>query len=156
MRQGRKPKPSHLKAVQGNAGKRGVNHDEPEGEELTEVPLPPDWLDPIGIQMWEKIGPWLVSSKILTGSDLANLEAYCAAYARWRKAEEDIAIKGITVQGMNSEVKNPACTVANESLKQLVTFGSALGLDPSSRSRLAIPGAKDAGNPFKDLIGKKR
>jgi P27 family predicted phage terminase small subunit len=145
MTRGRKPKPSHLKAVQGNAGKRGVNHDEPEGEELTEVPLPPDWLDPIGIQMWEKIGP-----------DLANLEAYCAAYARWRKAEADIAKNGITVQGMNSEVKNPACTVANESLKQLVTFGSALGLDPSSRSRLAIPGAKEAGNPFKDLIGKKR
>ncbi|MEL7893503.1 phage terminase small subunit P27 family [Vreelandella neptunia] len=156
MTRGRKPKPSHLKAVQGNAGKRAVNHDEPQGDELTEVPLPPDWLDPIGIQMWEKIGPWLVSSKILTGSDLSNLEAYCAAYARWRKAEAHIAKHGITVQGMNSEVKNPACTVANESLKQLVTFGSALGLDPSSRSRLAIPGAKDAGNPFKDLIGKKR
>ena len=50
------------------------------------MPLPPEWLAPIGIEMWERVGPWLVSSKILTDSDLANLEAYCAAYNRWRLA----------------------------------------------------------------------
>ncbi|MEQ7870736.1 phage terminase small subunit P27 family [Chromohalobacter salexigens] len=155
MTRGRKPKPSHLKAIQGNAGKRGINHDEPQAESLTEVPLPPEWLDPIGIEMWEKIAPWLVGSKILTDSDIPNLEVYCAAYARWRQAEKDIAKNGITVMGMNSEVKNPACTVANESLKQMTTFGSALGLDPASRARLAVPGAKEAKNPFKDLVGKK-
>ncbi|CAM3307637.1 phage terminase small subunit P27 family [Halomonas lysinitropha] len=156
MTRGRKPKPSHLKAVQGNAGKRAVNHDEPQGDEITEVPLPPEWLSPIGIELWEKIAPWLVSSKILTMSDLANLEAYCAAYSRWRLAEQDIAKNGIVVPGMNSDVKNPACTEANAALKQMAMFGSALGLDPSSRARLAVPGAKDANNPFKDLVGKKR
>lgn len=153
MTRGRKPKHSHLKAVQGNAGKRAINHDEPQAASLTEVPLPPDWLSPIGIAMWERIAPWLVSSKILTDSDLANLEAYCAAYSRWRQAEEDIAKNGIVVAGMNSDIKNPACTVANESLKQMTTFGSALGLDPASRARLAVPGAKDADNPFKNLLG---
>lgn len=156
MTRGRKPKPSHLKAVQGNPGKRGINHDEPQADALVEVPLPPEWLHPYGIQMWEKIAPWLVSSKILSDSDIPNLEAYCAAYARWRQAEEDIAKNGIVVMGMNSDIKNPACTVANESLKQMTTFGSALGLDPASRARLAVPGAKDANNPFKDLVGKKR
>lgn len=156
MTRGRKPKPSHLKAVQGNAGKRAINHDEPQGDEITEVPLPPEWLSPIGIEMWERIAPWLVSSKILTGSDLANLEAYCAAYSRWRLAEQDIAKNGIVVPGMNSDVKNPACTEANASLKQMAMFGSALGLDPASRARLAVPGAKEANNPFKDLVGKKR
>ncbi|MCT8514926.1 phage terminase small subunit P27 family [Chromohalobacter sp. TMW 2.2271] len=156
MTKGRKPKPTHLKAVQGNAGKRAINHDEPQADALTDVPLPPEWLDPVGIEMWEKVAPWLVSSKILTESDVPNLEAYCAAYARWRQAEKDIAKNGITVMGMNSEIKNPACTVANESLKQMTTFGSALGLDPASRARLAVPGAKEANNPFKDLVGKKR
>ncbi|MCK2042554.1 phage terminase small subunit P27 family [Chromohalobacter sp. TMW 2.2308] len=156
MTKGRKPKPTHLKAVQGNAGKRAINHDEPQADALSDVPLPPEWLDPVGIEMWEKVAPWLVSSKILTESDVPNLEAYCAAYARWRQAEKDIAKNGITVMGMNSEIKNPACTVANESLKQMTTFGSALGLDPASRARLAVPGAKEANNPFKDLVGKKR
>ena len=156
MTRGRKPKPSHLKALQGNAGKRAVNHDEPKGDELEELPPPPDWLAPIAIQMWEKIGPWLVSSKILTGSDIANLEAYCAAYARWRKAEEDIDKNGIVVMGLNSEIKNPACTVANEALKQMASFGSAIGLDPPSRARLAVPGENGAENPFMALLGKKR
>ncbi|WP_252109064.1 MULTISPECIES: phage terminase small subunit P27 family [unclassified Halomonas] len=156
MTRGRKPKPSHLKAVQGNAGKRAVNHDEPQGEELLEVPLPPEWLSPIGIEMWERVAPWLIGSKILTGSDLHNLEAFCAAYSRWRLAEQDIAKNGIVVAGMNSDIKNPACTEANAALKQMSLYGSALGLDPASRSRLAVPGAKEAGNPFKDLLGKKR
>ncbi|WP_129138800.1 phage terminase small subunit P27 family [Modicisalibacter coralii] len=157
MTRGRKPKPSHLKAVQGNAGKRAINHDEPQADSLLEVPPPPEWLDPIGIQMWERVAPWLVSSKILTASDIPNLEAYCAAYARWRKAEENIAVNGLVVDSpMGGVVKNPACTVANESLKQMTTFGSALGLDPASRARLAVPGAKEANNPFKDLVGKKR
>lgn len=156
MTRGRKPKPSHLKAVQGNAGKRGINHDEPQADSLAEVPLPPKWLHPCGIQMWERVAPWLVGSKILSESDIPNLEAYCAAYARWRQAEEDIAKNGIVVPGMNSDIKNPACTVANESLKQMTTFGSALGLDPASRARLAVPGAKDASNPWKDLVGKRR
>ncbi|MCB8889942.1 phage terminase small subunit P27 family [Vreelandella malpeensis] len=156
MTRGRKPKPSHLKAVQGNAGKRAVNHDEPQGEELDDVPLPPEWLSPIGIEMWERVAPWLIGSKILTGSDLHNLEAFCAAYSRWRLAEQDIAKNGIVVPGLNSDVKNPACTEANAALKQMALYGSALGLDPSSRSRLAVPGAKDASNPFKDLLGKKR
>lgn len=157
MTRGRKPKPSHLKAVQGNAGKRAINHDEPQADSLLEVPLPPEWLDPIGIQMWERVAPWLVSSKILTASDIPNLEAYCAAYARWRKAEGNIAVNGLVVDSpMGGVVKNPACTVANESLKQMTTFGSALGLDPASRARLAVPGAKEANNPFKDLVGKKR
>ncbi|MCP1312985.1 MULTISPECIES: phage terminase small subunit P27 family [unclassified Halomonas] len=156
MTRGRKPKPSHLKAVQGNAGKRAVNHDEPQCEELDDVPLPPEWLSPIGIEMWERVAPWLIGSKILTGSDLHNLEAFCAAYSRWRLAEQDIAKNGIVVPGLNSDVKNPACTEANAALKQMALYGSALGLDPSSRSRLAVPGAKDASNPFKDLLGKKR
>lgn len=157
MTRGRKPKPSHLKAVQGNAGKRAINHDEPVADSLTEVPPPPEWLSEIGVEMWERVGPWLVSSKILTDSDLANLEAYCAAYNRWRQAEENIAQHGLVVDSpMGGVVKNPACTVANEALKQMNTFGSALGLDPSSRARLAVPGAKDAANPFAALVGKKR
>lgn len=150
---GRKPKPTPLKLLQGNAGKRKLNEDEPQSDALSEVPEPSPWLSDMAKEAWTKLAPWLVGSKILTASDLHNLEAFCSAYSRWRLAEEDIAKKGIVVMGLNNEIKNPACTVANESLKQMVTYGSALGLDPASRARLAVPGAKDAGNPFAALLG---
>lgn len=153
---GRKPKPTLLKVVQGNAGKRKINKDEPEGEALQEVPTPPAWMHKYGKEIWIARAPWLVSSRILTSSDVHNLEAFCSAYARWRLAEEDISKNGVVVPGVNSDIKNPACTAANEALKQMSTYGAALGLDPSSRATLAIPGARDAGNPFKDFLGKKR
>ncbi|OHV13001.1 phage terminase small subunit P27 family [Kushneria phosphatilytica] len=158
MTRGRKPKPSHLKAVQGNPGKRAVNQDEPQADSLTEAPEPPDWLSELADEAWRKLAPWLVGAKILTHSDLHNLEAFCAAYGRWRDAEREIARVGLTVETpLGGMAKNPACTVANESLKQMNTYGSALGLDPASRSRLAVPGAKDAANPFKDVLqGAKR
>jgi len=153
---GRKAKPTSLKLLQGNAGKRAINADEPQGNELKAVPQPPDWLADYAKEAWRKLAPWLVGAKILTASDLHNLEAFCSAYNRWRLAEEDIATRGIVVAGMNSDIKNPACTAANEALKQMSTYGSSLGLDPASRANLAVPGAKDAAHPFKDLVGNKR
>ncbi|MBR9756416.1 MULTISPECIES: phage terminase small subunit P27 family [Cobetia] len=155
MTRGRKPKPSHLKAVQGNAGKRAINHDEPEGDALDEVPPAPDWLCEIGRDAWDKLAPWLVGSKILTRSDLHQLEAYCDAYATWRQAVVEIQQCGLVLESpaTGAPIKNPALTAKNEAARQMTTFGSALGLDPSSRARLAVPGSKDAANPFAELLG---
>ncbi|SDO29469.1 phage terminase, small subunit, putative, P27 family [Halomonas shengliensis] len=154
---GRKPKPTHLKAVQGNAGKRKVNEDEPQGEELTEAPAPPEWMDPIGQAAWRELAPWLVKVKILTGSDLHVLETYCEAYATWRAAVEEVARTGLTVEtAMGGISKNPALTAKNEAHRQMTVSGSALGLTPADRARLAVPGAKDAENPFKNLLGGKK
>jgi len=155
-RSGRKPKPTQLKVIQGNAGKRKINQDEPLAETLDKVPSPPEWLPDLAREAWRKLAPWLVSAKILASSDLHNLEVFCCAYSTWREAVADIAKNGVVVAGANSEIKNPACTAANEATKQMSTYGAALGLDPATRSRLAVPGAKDATNPFKDLVGKKR
>ena len=120
------------------------------------MPEPPEWLADLAKEAWRKLAPWLVGAKILAASDLHNLEAFCSAYNRWRLSEADIAKNGIVVPGVNSDIKNPACTAANEALKQMSSYGAALGLDPATRTRLAVPGAKDAANPFRDLVGKKR
>ncbi|OFE11665.1 terminase [Pseudohongiella acticola] len=155
-RSGRKPKPTQLKVIQGNAGKRKINQDEPLADTLSQVPPPPTWMPELAKEAWKKLAPWLVSAKILAASDLHNLEVFCCAYSRWREAEKNIAKNGVTVPGMNNDIKNPACTAANEATKQMSTYGAALGLDPATRSRLAVPGAKDAANPFRDLVGKQR
>ncbi|WLQ13243.1 P27 family phage terminase small subunit [Hahella aquimaris] len=58
-------------------------------------------------------------------TDAHNLEAFCASYGRWRQAERELAQYGITTTDANGGLKkNPAATVANESLKQLATFGA--------------------------------
>jgi len=155
---GRKPKPTRLKLLQGNPGKRKLNGDEPIAESLSAVPPAPDWMHERAVAVWDNAAAWLVGAKILTHQDLHNLEAFCMAYARWRDAQDHVTTNGAVLENPNTGAlyKNPALTVINEANRQMVVFGSALGLDPASRSRLAAPGGEEAGNPFADLLGKKR
>ncbi|WP_165946466.1 phage terminase small subunit P27 family [Pseudomonas aeruginosa] len=72
---------------------------------------------------------------------------------KWRMAEEEVQSSGITVtSAQGSPMKNPALTAANEAMRQMVTFGSLLGLDPSSRTRLIGGNKKPEANPFAELL----
>lgn len=147
---GRKPKPTAQKLLAGNPGKRPLNKHEPQAPTLTSAD-PPLWLTDLAREAWDWYAPRLIASKTLTETDLHNLEAFCAAYSRWRIAEDDIKKHGITVFSVQGGVvKNPAVTVANEALKQLATFGASLGLDPASRARIQVPGGPTK-NPFTDI-----
>lgn len=151
---GRRPKPTAKKLLAGNPGKRALNHDAPNFTPVTGVCCP-DWLaeDELAATMWDMLIGELCGAQVLCLTDLHNLEAFCAAYSRWRRAEREIARHGLVVEGATGgPIKNPACTVANESLRQITSYGSLLGLDPSSRSRL-IGGGKKKGeaNPFADF-----
>ena len=156
-RSGRKSKPTALKVLQGNAGKRKINAAEPEADTLSDAPIAPEWLDEIAKAMWDRTAQWLVGAKILTDQDLHNLEAFCMAYSRWREAETHVTKHGHVLENPTSGVlyKNPSLTVINETKRQMINFGSALGLDPSSRSRLAVPDTP-GDNPFSELLNKRK
>ncbi|GAA4493250.1 phage terminase small subunit P27 family [Pseudaeromonas paramecii] len=151
---GRRPKPTEKKLLAGNPGKRALNHEAPTFTSVAGVSCP-DWLaeDELASTMWDMLIAELCGAQVLCLTDIHNLEAFCAAYSRWRQAEREIAMHGLVVAGATGgPIKNPACTVVNESLRQMTTFGSLLGLDPSSRSRL-IGGGKKKGeaNPFNEF-----
>lgn len=148
---GRKPKPTALKELAGNPGKRALNKNEPKFSELKSVETP-EWMPELAATMWETVLPELLANKVLTIPDLHNVEAFCMAYQRWREAQEDVTLNGIVIKTENSVIKNPAVTVVNEASVQMMKFGSLLGLDPSSRSRL-MGATKDnkPSNPFADL-----
>ena len=148
---GRKPKPTKQKQLAGNPGKRALNNNEPEFTKLTKVDAPA-WMPEFAIGMWETIVPDLLANDVLTVPDLHNVESFCMAYCRWREAEQDITDNGITIHTEKTVIKNPAVTVVNEAKRQMVQFGSLLGLDPSSRQRLIGPKPNEnQGNPFSDL-----
>ena len=81
---GRKPKPTRLKHLTGNPGKRPINENEPRPE-LT-IPDCPVELSLLAQREWN----WLVAElgplRILTQLDRAALAAYCGAYALWAEA----------------------------------------------------------------------
>src|SRR5690554_2617567 len=135
---GRKPKPTAKKKLAGNPGKRALNKNEPEFTEIKNIDVP-GWIEEFELAsgMWKTIAPELCKERVLSITDIHNLEIFCMAYQRWRDAQTDVASYGITiVAATGSHIKNPALTAINESARQMATFGSMLGLDPSSRSRL--------------------
>lgn len=149
---GRKPKPTAKKKLAGNPGKRALNHAEPEFSKITDVD-PPEWLSERAAVMWKMILPELLRENVVALTDLHNVEAFCTAYDNWRMAQESIQAHGIVVAGATGgPVKNPALTAANETMRQMVTFGSLLGLDPSSRTRLIGGNKEKATNEFAQLL----
>lgn len=149
---GRKPKPTARKKAAGNPGRRALNENEPDFGLVTDID-PPEWISGAARDMWERVAPPLLKQKVLQVTDLHNLEAFCMAYGNWRAAAANVTANGTVVAGATGgPIKNPALTALNEASKQMVTFGSMLGLDPASRQRLTGAGAKKPNNPFGKLI----
>ena len=67
---GRPPKPTALKVVEGNAGKRAINKQEPDPNYLQDLSAP-DWLTrvPGAVQVWDELAPKLRSARLLTCLD---------------------------------------------------------------------------------------
>ena len=150
---GRKPKPTAKKALAGNPGKRALNTAEPKFSEVATDIDPPEWLSERAATMWKMLVPELLREHVIALTDLHNVEAFCTAYDKWRMAEESVQKFGIVVESsQGSPMKNPALTAANESMRQMVTFGSMLGLDPSSRTRLIGGNKEKSTNEFVQLL----
>jgi len=149
---GRKPKPTAKKELAGNPGKRALNKNEPRFSPVKKA-APPDWFDDTARNMWETITRELCGQGVLCITDLHNVVLFCAAFSNWEKAQREVMARGITVESPVGPKKNPALTAANEAMRQIVTIGSLLGLDPSSRQRIiGLTGQNNTDNPFTRLI----
>lgn len=152
MGRGAKKKPTALKVIAGTNRPCRENEHAPAVTELGQILPPPDTLGTIAADKWRELIPHLVKHKILTDVDIHNLENFCQAYRNWRMAQMDIEEHGILVYSASGELKkNPACTAAKEASADMRAFGSNLGLDPASRSRLVVGKGKGGDNPFADL-----
>src|SRR3979409_359558 len=95
---GRRPKPTRLKTLAGNPGKRPLNEDEPRPEAA--IPDCPAELRPMARKEWERLIVELCALRLLTHLDRAALAAYCGAYALWAEATE-------AIQKYGSLIKSP-------------------------------------------------
>jgi P27 family predicted phage terminase small subunit len=93
---GRKPKPTALKKLEGNPGKRKLNTKEPmPGKGMPDCPK---WLLPEAKKEWERLCVKLSEIGVLTEIDMAAFAAYCQSYARWKEAQEHIDSEGSTFE----------------------------------------------------------
>ena len=147
---GRRPKPTHLKLLQGNPGKRKLNAHEPKPE--VEILPVPDYLSDGVKAEWERMAKVLAQLGLLTSIDGVAFEAYCTLVARWREAEEALKKTGPVVKSPSGyPMLSPFYTVANQSLNQMRAFLVEFGMTPSARSRISLRNAEQR-DPMEDFL----
>ena len=148
---GRKPKPTAVKVLEGNPGKRSLNTGEPKPEK--KAPRCPSWLEEEAKKEWKRMAKQLEQLGILTEIDMAAFAGYCQAYARWKEAEEFISQHGTIVKTPSGYWQQvPQVSIAQTYLKILNKFCEQFGLTPSARSRITANDGDDKQSDEMELL----
>lgn len=121
----------------------------------------PEWVKKFSLaaENWEHEGNILNDMQIMTEADWGVLAMRCYIYSQLVGLALDVKEEGRTLsyQKMDSlgnefyETKhNPKVKQIDSLLKEYRTYGSLLGLDPSSRTKLTVPGGGGA-NPWDEI-----
>lgn len=147
---GRKPKPTALKRLEGNPGKRALNNHEPRPRVV--LPRPPDHLSDAEREKWKSLVKELHPLGLVTTIDKDALAFYCVLYVRWQKAEKIVREKGEVMKtAAGNLIQNPYLPIANRALEQLNKLGAEFGMTPSSRSRIKTE-INDPGHELERLL----
>ena len=156
-RRGPPPKPTVLKLLAGNPGKRPISDREPKPP--AGIPRHPDWLSDEARRVWRRLAPQLKAMKVLTLADRDALAAYCHTYARWREAETFLSKHGLTYP-IRDEKGNVRClqqfpqvAIARNLLLVLRAYQQEFGLTPASRSRVQVPHGEQEEDRARGILG---
>lgn len=151
---GRKPKPTALKLLTGNPGKRRLNRQEPVLPELSASggaagagdPVPLELVgDEVGSAEWRRLSPILRASRTVTDGDLGSLVAVCQQWSRYLEANTSVKSSGLVVRSQSGyPMPNPYLAIANKALGNCIKLWAELGLTPSARSRVSAAPEKPA------------
>jgi P27 family predicted phage terminase small subunit len=155
---GRKPKPTRLKLITGNPGKRPINAREP--KPTVTAPTCPAHLNPSAKAEWKRLARQLHVLGMLTDLDRAALAAYCQAYGRWAEAERKLKDTPMLLKLPSGIIQqSPWLAIANKQVELMAKFMSELGLSPVSRTRVDVkpmgPKPWETRSKFEGLLGAR-
>lgn len=137
------PKPTILKKLAGNPGKRPLNNAEPNPERRRLHP--PKHLSEKAKVEWCRLSPELYRLGLLTVADRGALAAYCQAWADWVEAIGNLDEQGkVLITDKGYQYLNPWYSVKVNAEAAMHKFGALFGLDPADRSKVhAQPVSKE-------------
>ncbi len=157
---GRRPRPTHLKLVTGNPGKRATNKTEPKPKRA--IPSCPDYLSSVSQVAWGRLSVVLDRMGVLTEADAAALERMVDCYADIIESRKLIAKDGRTYktydQNGNELIKaNPAVAQLRAADSQFKSYLVEFGLTPAARSKVhADNGDEEKADPADEFFGGSR
>ncbi len=157
----RMPKPTKLKLLMGNPGKRPINENEPEPERG--IPAMPAWLRefPVAVEEWDREAGELDRMGVLTTAEAGALAMRSYLASQIQEMALEIKKEGRVaytsrMDSLGNEVMDAKGNPKTTQLKNIITeyrqIGSLLGLDPSSRTRLVV-NPKGKKSKYAGLIG---
>jgi len=150
---GRPPKPTRIKVLQGNPGKRPLNQDEAKFE--TTMPKCPTHVKREARREWKRVSQELFDAGLLESVDRAALAAYCIAYARWVAAIKEMDGESLTLATESGyQYPNPLLSIAKAASEEMRRYMADFGMTPSSRSKVTARKQKEA-DPFEEWARKK-
>ena len=140
---GRRPKPSALKLVKGNPGRRRVNKKEPKPKQVR--PKQPATLNADGKRAWKKLCELLENMGVLTEADGYALERLVECYAEVLECKSLIRKHGRTYEttNMQGDVMHrarPEVGQLADADKRFRGYLIEFGLTPAARSKVEISG----------------
>ena len=134
--QGRKPMPTEM-AVRIGKMSRAEADSVPEPQPEKGLLKCPDHLGDEARAEWDRIVPVMEACGVLTQADIGAVAAYCSAYGRWVKAENELDKTGLIIRSPKGyPIQSPYLSIVNKAIEQMNKLGTGLGLDPASRVRL--------------------
>lgn len=157
---GPNPKPTALKLLEGNPGKRRLkNTGEPMPEPPSDMPKPPSRLLPEAKKEWRRLAPPLLALGVLTEVDLSAFAELCQNYAYYVNTDKEITKMGSqTVFAMQKTPsgymqQHPILSLRRQYYETWRKGLADFGLTPASRARIALdgePGASGTGGTGDD------
>ena len=145
MKPGPPPKPSALKRLDGDPGKRGINPHEAQPD--ASLPTCPEHLTGQARAEWGRIAEQLHTAGLLTRIDATALSAYCETYARWVEAEEKLKTTGLVVKSPSGyPMQSPYLPIASKAMQAMRGWLGEFGMTPAARTKInAAPPEQDTG-----------
>ena len=152
---GPKPKPTALKIVEGNPGKRPLPANEPKPRPVR--PDPPAFLNEKARTIWDSLAGELESLGILTHIDQSTLAGYCASYEEAMRLDRYLQRVGLTYKSPSGYIQQrPHVSIRNKAWDRVAKFGSELGIGAASRSRIEVKKADGDDNPLAELLAEAK
>lgn len=149
---GRKPKPTALRVIEGNRGKRPLNALEPVPP--NSMPTCPRHLSSPAKTEWKRIAKTLHTMEVLTMVDRAALAAYCQAWGRWVEAERKLAETPHLIKTPSGYIQqSPWLGIANRQTELMGRFMAELGITPAARSRVEVSVPAVQGPTIIQIVG---